>query len=226
MDPVKAGAPSESSAVAAPSEGRKYLDYTGSCALARQGDVPLLIPARFLTALGAVMTCLHLKIMHMKLGVKQSRVRLISGHVAVSVAEFGRGYHAPASFACARSQIWLAGNARSSSRWRRLLLQLFYYSSLQAWQELVEVSRGPQPTPRCTATSSSARTFGVGSSQIGPEEDHLSQSSGTLTKPRADPSDRLRPRAMIVGHGKCLVTELEDSASCRHEQTSHGANRF
>ena len=40
------------------------------------------------------------KIMYMALGINQDMIRLPSGHVAVSIVEFGRGFHVPADFVC------------------------------------------------------------------------------------------------------------------------------
>ena len=74
------------------------------------GDVPFLIPAFFLTDLGAVIDMKSCKIMYMALGIKQDMIRLPSGHVAVSIVEFGRGFHVPADFVCTRSQIWSTGS--------------------------------------------------------------------------------------------------------------------
>lgn len=64
-------------------------------------SVQVLIPACFLTEIGAVIDMVHLKIMYMNLGVKQSMVRLTLGPVGVSVVEFGRGCHVRALHALA-----------------------------------------------------------------------------------------------------------------------------
>eukprot|EP00438_Fugacium_kawagutii_P011007 Skav220594 [mRNA] locus=scaffold2744:89020:94746:+ [translate_table: standard] len=70
------------------------------------GDIPFLLPAYFLTELEAVIDMKHAMIMYMKLGVKQYMTRMASGHVAVSIVEFGHGFHIPSNLAAQRSQAW------------------------------------------------------------------------------------------------------------------------
>ena len=70
------------------------------------GDIPFLLPAYFLTDLEAVIDMKHAVIMYMALGVKQVMHRLNTGHVAVSIVEFGDGFQVPANFAGKRSQAW------------------------------------------------------------------------------------------------------------------------
>ena len=70
------------------------------------GDIPFLLPAYFLTDLEAVIDMKHAMIMYMAIGVKQKMVRLHTGHVAVSIIEFGNGFHVPANFAFSKSRAW------------------------------------------------------------------------------------------------------------------------
>ena len=71
------------------------------------GDIPFLLPAYFLTDLHAVIDMKNCMIMYMKLGVKQTMIRLGTGHVAVSIIEFGKlGFHVPMTFAFSCSQAW------------------------------------------------------------------------------------------------------------------------
>ena len=53
------------------------------------GDIPFLLPAYFLSELGAVIDMKHGTIYYMELGVKQQLNRLPTGHVSVSIIEFG-----------------------------------------------------------------------------------------------------------------------------------------
>ena len=70
------------------------------------GDIPFLLPAYFLTDLAAVIDMKHATIMYMSLGVKQDMIRLQTGHVAVSIIEFGSGFQIPTDMAFFRSQAW------------------------------------------------------------------------------------------------------------------------
>ena len=70
------------------------------------GDIPFLLPAYFLTELEAVIDMKHGTIMYMALGVKQDMNRLSTGHVSVSIVEFGDGFHVPATFCGTRSKAW------------------------------------------------------------------------------------------------------------------------
>ena len=70
------------------------------------GDIPFLLPAYFLSDLGAVIDMKHATIMYMNLGIKQTMKRLHTGHVSVSIVEFGSGFRVPATFAGAKSQAW------------------------------------------------------------------------------------------------------------------------
>ena len=71
------------------------------------GDIPFLLPAYFLTDLEAVIDMKSCMIMYMSLGVKQKMTRLSTGHVAVSIVEFGRhGFRVPTTFAFSSSQAW------------------------------------------------------------------------------------------------------------------------
>ena len=70
------------------------------------GEIPFLLPAYFLTELEAVIDMKHATIMYMALGVKQSMTRLSTGHVSVSIVEFGDGFRVPSDFYGTRSQAW------------------------------------------------------------------------------------------------------------------------
>ena len=70
------------------------------------GDIPFLLPAYFLTELEAVIDMKHATIMYMALGVKQTMNRLSTGHVSVSIIEFGDGFHVPSNFCGTKSQAW------------------------------------------------------------------------------------------------------------------------
>ena len=70
------------------------------------GDIPFLLPAYFLSELGAVIDMGHSTIMYMSLGVKQKMKKMTTGHVAVSIVEFGTGFHAPHATWITRSTAW------------------------------------------------------------------------------------------------------------------------
>ena len=70
------------------------------------GDIPFLLPAYFLTELGAVIDMKNATIFYTELGVKQLMKRLSTGHVSVSIVEFGDGFHVPANFSGTRSTAW------------------------------------------------------------------------------------------------------------------------
>ena len=62
------------------------------------GEIPFLIPAYFLADLEAVIDMKHATIMYMALGVTQKMTRLPTGHVAVSIVEFGPGFTCSSDF--------------------------------------------------------------------------------------------------------------------------------
>ena len=70
------------------------------------GGVPCLIPAYFLDQLGAVIDVSSLLIAYVRLSVVQNMSRLPSGHVAVSLCEFGQGWFVPAQYDFLKSEIW------------------------------------------------------------------------------------------------------------------------
>ena len=70
------------------------------------GGVPCLIPAYFLHHLGAVIDVSSLLIAYTHLSVVQNMSRRPSGHVAVSVCEFGQGWYVPATYDFLKSEIW------------------------------------------------------------------------------------------------------------------------
>ena len=70
------------------------------------GDIPFLLPAYFLSELGAVIDMGHCTIMYMTIGVKQTMKKMHTGHVAVSIVEFGSGFNAPHATWITRSTAW------------------------------------------------------------------------------------------------------------------------
>ena len=156
------------------------IGLSGKCGVLRvqvvQGDVPFLLPAYFLTGLGAVIDMKHSKIMYLHLGVKQDMTRLTSGHVAVSIVEFGKGYHVPASFMCNRSQIWSMGpppdfgSRFHAGRYTAMgpVATLVAASLLLCFPDgVAEHDGGDERTAvaRCQATSPAARTRSSASSR-------------------------------------------------------------
>ena len=82
----------------------------GRCGILRvqvvPGWVPCLIPAYFLEQQGAVIDMSGLMIAYTRLSVVQSMNRRSSGHVAVSLCEFGQGWYVPATYDFLKSEIW------------------------------------------------------------------------------------------------------------------------
>ena len=70
------------------------------------GPVPCLLPAYLLTDMGSVIDMVGLNMFHTNLGVIQQMHRRDTGHVEVSITEYGNGFsmHMAASFG--RSQVW------------------------------------------------------------------------------------------------------------------------
>ena len=66
------------------------------------GEIPFLLPAYFLAELGAVIDMKHGVIFYVDLGVKQTKNRLSTGHVSVSIIEFGDGFYVPVNFSAQR----------------------------------------------------------------------------------------------------------------------------
>ena len=118
----------------------------------------------------------------------------------------------------------------SLARWRRLLLRLYPYVSLQVHQILLELSRTPQL--RAVRQIQQQReklerkvlALQQSEQQIMAEAtSSTSAPSGSLMMTRDE--DRVRPLAMIQGRGKYLVPKLEPSPYCNHMVTKHGGNR-
>ena len=70
------------------------------------GPVPCLIPAYLLTDMGSVIDMVGLTLFHTTLGVTQQMHRRSTGHVEVSITEYGRGFSMPEAASFGRSQVW------------------------------------------------------------------------------------------------------------------------
>ena len=214
------------------------------------GDIPFLLPAYFLTDLEAVIDMKHAMIMYMKLGVKQYMKRLSTGHVAVSIVEFGRGFNVPSNLAVQRSQAWCTEtvpnwsqvapsyahvNSTAMAPVAALVAAALTWDFLRNWQIMMEVVRTPQLR--------SARQLQMRRERLEREVHALHQeeqkvlaqaasstssmatsSMGQMNVARRE--DRVRPLACIMGKGKYLVPALEPSPQCAHKQVTHGANRM
>ena len=60
----------------------------------------------FLDQLGAVIGVSNLLIAYTRLSVVQNMSRRSSGHVAVTLCEFGQGWYVPATYDFLKSEIW------------------------------------------------------------------------------------------------------------------------
>ena len=144
------------------------------------GDIPFLLPAYFLSDLGAVIDMKHATIMYMNLGIKQNMRRLHTGHVSVSIVEFGSGFRVPANFAGVKSQAWSTETVPDWQTAPRPHAQLETAMGpvaalvaaalvLHFPAELADYDGGGSNTSAamCAATSSQKRALGEGSLQVG-----------------------------------------------------------
>ena len=73
------------------------------------GSVPCLVPAYLLTDLGSVIDMSSMRVYHTHLSCMQYMLQRSSGHVEVSLTEFGqKGFKVPTHVAFGKSQVWEA----------------------------------------------------------------------------------------------------------------------
>lgn len=70
------------------------------------GDVPFLIPAYLLFQLGAVIDMHACLIAYTNIGAVQSMTRRSTGHVEVSICEFGKQWSVPQNYGFLKSEVW------------------------------------------------------------------------------------------------------------------------
>ena len=70
------------------------------------GDVPFLIPAYLLSQLGAVIDMHACLIAYTNIGAVQSMTRRSTGHVEVSICEFGKQWSVPQNYGFLKSEVW------------------------------------------------------------------------------------------------------------------------
>ena len=71
------------------------------------GSVPCLVPAYLLTDLGSVIDMSSMRVYHTHYNCMQYMLQKSSGHVEVSLTEFGqRGFRVPSHVAFGKSQVW------------------------------------------------------------------------------------------------------------------------
>ena len=142
------------------------------------GDIPYLLPAYFLTELEAVIDMKHATIMYMKLGITQQMQRLHTGHVAVSIVEFGSGFRIPADFSPQRSQAWATetvpnwsdlptSHASSAMGPVAALVAVALRLNFPASVASDDVSCSPAPIAKCSSLATSTGTIGEGSFELG-----------------------------------------------------------
>ena len=142
------------------------------------GDIPFLLPAYFLTELEAVIDMKHATIMYMKLGITQQMQRLHTGHVAVSIVEFGSGFRIPADFSPQRSQAWATetvpnwsdlptSHASSAMGPVAALVAAALRLNFPASVAGDDVSCSPAPIAKCSSLATSTGTIGEGSFELG-----------------------------------------------------------
>ena len=73
------------------------------------GNVPCLIPAYLLTQIGAVLDMTNLLAIYTRLHTFQYMSRRLSGHVEVSLCEFGNQWTVPATYSFLKSEVWGEG---------------------------------------------------------------------------------------------------------------------
>lgn len=130
----------------------------------------------------------HGVILHMDLGVKQTMNRLSTGHVSVSIIEFGDGFHVPVNFSGAKSQAW---SPKTVPNWsavtladgcveRAMGLPAALVAALLHIDDAASMAGshggGAHATDaRCPATSTSPRTLGIRDLQL---QDPTSRAEG------------------------------------------------
>lgn len=119
----------------------------------------------------------------------------------------------------------------SWARWRRLLLRLYTYVSLQVHQCMLEVCRAPQ-LRQVRRLQQQRKSLERRVHELHQAEQKItaeaaaSSTTPTGTLKISSGEDRHRPLACIKGRGKYLVPMLEPSPDCTHPDTKHGANKY
>ena len=206
------------------------------------GTIPFLIPAYFLSNVGAVIDMEHAVIWYTKLATSQNMRRLSSGHVSVSIIDFGKnGFNVPSNFAASSSQAW---SVEPIPDWAMLDALSHYPAAMVPLAALVAAlstiglpsslasapgSCANTPTSRSPLATTEQRAFQLAQEeQRVPAEAHVTTPSaltGSLAMARRE--ERVRPLAMVKGQGRFLVPALEPSPGCTHPEAEvkHAANR-
>ena len=144
------------------------------------GTIPFLIPAYFLSNVGAVIDMEHAVIWYTKLATSQNMRRLSSGHVSVSIIDFGKsGSNVPSNFAASSSQAW---SVEPIPDWATLDALSHYPAAMVPLAALVAAistiglpsslasapgSCANTPTSRSPLATTATRAFGATSLPIG-----------------------------------------------------------
>ena len=132
------------------------------------GPVPCLLPAYLLTDMGSIIDMVGLNMFHTNIGVIQRMRRRDTGHVEVSITEFGAGFSMPVSASFGRSQVWSArplptpirfANACDMRVSLEALLLALAIGGLDAGSQLPDDGGPAAGAPRRPTLSSSARAL-------------------------------------------------------------------
>ena len=141
------------------------------------GPVPCLVPAYLLTVMGSVIDMVGLRIYHTNLGTFQDMRQRLSGHVEVSLTEFGEGFRAPVDLKFDRSQVWERGASGGT---------------FEPHFQIVDATGRPIQMPPALAALAAALAAGL--CQPGP---HCALGRGSSASPTSSPSHRAQRRERL-----------------------------
>eukprot|EP00439_Symbiodinium_sp_Y106_P075232 s1629_g14.t2 len=213
------------------------------------GCVPCLLPAYLLTQTGAVIDMTNLLLIHTSVNTFQYMKRRLSGHVEVSICEFGKDWSVPAAYPFLKSEVWDQGPFLTSpanleiavlngsrqavpvpeamASLRSAIAIFMLLSSLRPFR----ADHSTTPTPRTSAIGFAEGCFGTtgqatttaGAAAFGSRWGTGEPSSGQTPR-RGGAGEVHRPRVEHVGRSKYLTPMLEATTTCRHRNVKHGAN--
>eukprot|EP00439_Symbiodinium_sp_Y106_P086029 s529_g30.t2 len=160
------------------------------------GSVPCLVPAYLLTDLGSVIDMRSMRIYHTHINCMQSMSQKHSGHVEVSLTEFGpQGFRVPLHAMSALMEMTREPHLRVARRLAIRRERMEQRAMLLQQQENFILAKAKAEKRE-------------------PTRSYLPDDAGDL----------LRPRAQHIGRSKFLAPVLRSSPTCQHVKVSHGAN--
>ena len=194
------------------------------------GPVPCLLPAYLLTDMGSIIDMVGLNMFHTNIGVIQRMHRRDTGHVEVSVTEFGTGFSMPMSASFGRSQVWSArplptpiriANACDMRVSLEALLLALAIGGLDAGSQLLDDGGPAAGASRRPTLSSSAGAL----REAGEASRKASSTKSPMVPLVRDEAGMRRPLVQHIGRSQYLAPMLRQSPTCMHSSTSHGCNR-